>query len=51
MKQHERKKAFRKFCKAQAKDGFINNASGQWMRRGSAGSSAMIRDYSPQSGK
>ena len=51
MKIHAKKKAFRAFCKDQARKDMIVRGDGMWIRRSQAADNSMKRDFWPQNGK
>jgi len=48
MKIHARKKAYKRDCKAKAKEGLINTHDGKWERRSNVTDNSMQKDYYPQ---
>lgn len=48
MKAYDKKKAYRRVCKANAKAGLINRPDGTWVNRAQVAATSMARDYHPQ---
>ena len=51
MKVHAKKKLYRSNLRKMAKDGLMNNASGQMVGRNQVPDNSMKRDFKPQRGK